>query len=70
MESIPESFASIPKRELRGVTRTVDGNVGRITLPSEFRKELGIATGDEVEIFLVTGGMFIRPKQSQYQKGD
>lgn len=35
-----------------GIVRQIDKN-GRITLPSEFRKELGVELEDDVEICLV-----------------
>ncbi len=35
-----------------GVTRQID-NTGRISLPSEFRKELDINFGEDVEISLI-----------------
>lgn len=37
-----------------GIVRQIDKN-GRITLPSEFRKELGVELEDDVEICLVMG---------------
>jgi AbrB family looped-hinge helix DNA binding protein len=57
----PKPFSEVSKDEIQGVKRFMDSNVGRVTLPKEYRDELGIATGDEVEIFLLTDGIFIRP---------
>jgi len=69
VKDVPKSFADIPKDTMRGVVRAVEGAVGRVTLPAEYRRELGIATGDDVEIFLMTDGMYIRKKQPDNEKG-
>ncbi len=45
--------------ETIGIKRKLD-NLGRVVLPIEFRKELGINERDEVEIFLVKDGIFIK----------
>lgn len=49
--------------ETIGVKRKIDP-LGRIVLPSEFRKELGVKEGEEVEMFLVRDGIFIRAKEN------
>lgn len=48
--------------ETMGVKRKIDP-LGRIVLPSEFRKELGLKEGQEVEMFLLPNGIFIRTKE-------
>lgn len=48
--------------ETMGVKRKIDP-LGRIVLPSEFRKELGIKEGEEVEMFLISDGIYIRAKE-------
>lgn len=45
--------------ETRGVVRKLDA-LGRVVLPIEFRKELGINVKDKVEIFLIKDGFYIR----------
>lgn len=45
--------------ETRGVVRRLDA-LGRVVLPIEFRKELGINVKDKVEIFLIKDGFYIR----------
>ena len=47
---------------VRGITRKTDG-LGRIVVPREYRKELGIENGDEVEIFLLESGVLIKKKE-------
>ena len=49
--------------ETMGVKRKIDP-LGRIVLPSEFRKELGIKEGEEVEMFLLGDGIYIRAKEN------
>lgn len=49
--------------ETMGVKRKIDP-LGRIVLPSEFRKELGIKEGEEVEMFLISDGIYIRAKEN------
>lgn len=48
--------------ETKGVKRKIDP-LGRIVLPSEFRKELGIKEGEEIEMFLISDGIYIRAKE-------
>lgn len=45
----------------KGLSRKVD-ELGRYTLPMEYRKSLKINTGDEVECFLLKGGIFLKKK--------
>lgn len=42
----------------KGVTRKLD-NLGRVTLPQEYRKTLGMKERQEVEIFLLESGIYI-----------
>ena len=58
-ENMPKSFSDISKRDMRGLIRAVD-NIGRMTIPCEYRQELGIGAYDEVEIFILTDGVYIR----------
>ena len=44
-----------PRKKYVGITRSIDP-VGRLVIPIEFRKELGIEVGEEVEIRLATIG--------------
>lgn len=44
----------------RGIVRRVD-DLGRIVIPKEMRKELGVADGDPVEMLMTDDGMFVRP---------
>ena len=44
-----------PRKKYIGINRKIDP-VGRITLPIEYREELGIECGEEVEIRLATIG--------------
>ena len=43
------------RKKYVGINRSIDP-VGRITLPVEFRNELGVSNGDDVEIRLATIG--------------
>ena len=45
--------------ETRGIVRKVDG-LGRIVIPIEFRKMLGIEINDPVEIFMIRDGLYIK----------
>ena len=54
------SFADIDKGELRGMIRRVDG-LGRILIPMEFRKELGLEKDVRIEIAVLDDGMLVRP---------
>ena len=45
--------------ETRGMVRKLD-DLGRVVLPIECRKEVGIKAKDKVEIFLIKDGFYIR----------
>lgn len=45
--------------EILGVTRKLDG-LGRIVLPNEYRKELGLNKFDMTMIYLLEEGIFIK----------
>lgn len=51
-----------------GISRKTDV-LGRIVIPIEFRKELGIAEEERpwLEMFLINGGIYIRPKKFKYK---
>lgn len=51
-----------------GVTRKSD-DLGRVVIPSEFRKELGLNDEENVwlEMFLINGGIYIRKKKFKYK---
>ena len=53
--------------ETIGLKRKLD-NLGRIVLPSEFRKELGIEDKDEVEIYLLENGFFLKTQKKELEK--
>ena len=44
--------------DTKGLVRRTD-DLGRIVIPSEYRKQLGIKEQDEVAIFLLEKGMYI-----------
>lgn len=50
--------------ETIGLKRKLD-NLGRIVLPSEFRKELGVGDKDEVEIYLLENGFFLKTQKKK-----
>ena len=54
--------------DTRGVSRKLD-ELGRATLPIEFRKELGLNEEEKpwVEMFLVNDGIYIRKKKFMYK---
>lgn len=54
--------------DTRGISRKLD-ELGRITLPIEFRKELGLNEDGKpwVEMFLVNDGIYIRKKKFMYK---
>lgn len=54
--------------DTRGVSRKLD-ELGRATLPMEFRKELGLNEEEKpwVEMFLVDDGIYIRKKKFKYK---
>lgn len=45
--------------ETKGIKRHFD-DLGRIVVPKEFRKELGIKDDTEGEMFLLSDGIFIK----------
>lgn len=49
--------------KISGIRRKID-KLGRIVLPSEYRKELGFGKGESLEIFFVVEGLLIRKPQS------
>lgn len=49
--------------ETVGFKRKLDP-LGRVVLPVEFRKEAGLKEGQEIEMFLVRDGIFIRAKEN------
>lgn len=54
--------------DTRGISRKLD-ELGRVTLPIEFRKELGLNEDGKpwVEMFLVNDGIYIRKKKFMYK---
>ena len=48
--------------ETKGVTRKID-DLGRITLPMEFRESLELKRKDKVEIYMLQDGFFIKKVQ-------
>lgn len=54
--------------DTRGISRKLD-ELGRITLPIEFRKELGLNEDEKpwAEMFLVNDGIYIRKKKFMYK---
>lgn len=49
--------------ETIGFKRKLDP-LGRVVLPVEFRKEAGLKEGQQIEMFLVPNGIFIRTKEN------
>ena len=52
----------------RGISRKLD-ELGRIVIPKEFRKEIGLNENEKTwaEMFLVDDGIFIRKKKFMYK---
>lgn len=46
--------------ENRGIVRRVD-DLGRIVIPKDMRRELGISDGDPMEMLMTDEGVLIRP---------
>lgn len=44
---------------VKGITRKLD-NMGRIVIPRELRKALGVEEGQQVEMVLVNGGVLVK----------
>ncbi|MCL1952289.1 MAG: AbrB/MazE/SpoVT family DNA-binding domain-containing protein [Oscillospiraceae bacterium] len=58
-----KSFADIRKDDLRGMVRRVD-NLGRILVPKEYRKELGLEEDNRIELAVLPDGLLVRPLRS------
>ena len=54
--------------DTKGLSRRMDV-LGRITIPMEFRKELGLNEEEKpwIEMFLVNDGIYIRKKKFKYK---
>ncbi|MBQ9298714.1 MAG: hypothetical protein IJ223_06830 [Clostridia bacterium] len=54
--------------DTKGISRKMD-DLGRIVIPSEFRKELNINEDENpwIEMFLVNDGVYIRKKKFLYK---
>lgn len=50
--------------ETIGLKRKIDP-LGRIVLPIEFRKELKMNVSDEVQMFLLKDGIFVKVKEGK-----
>lgn len=52
----------------RGISRKLD-ELGRIVIPKEFRKEIGLNENEKTwaEMFLVNDGIYIRKKKFKYK---
>lgn len=48
---------------MKGIERTLD-NLGRVVIPSEFRKELGIESNSKVIIMLSDGEIIIKGQKA------
>lgn len=49
--------------ETIGVKRKLDP-LGRIVIPKEFRDTINLKEGEEVEMFLISDGIYIRTKEN------
>ena len=47
------------EKRAKGITRNID-NLGRIVIPSEYRKSLDISDGDMIEILMVGNGLLLQ----------
>lgn len=45
--------------ETRGIKRKLD-NLGRIVIPKEFRESLKFSKNEELEVYLLQDGIFVR----------
>lgn len=54
--------------DTRGILRKMD-NLGRVTIPMKFRKELNINEDENpwIEMFLLNEGVYIRKKKFMYK---
>ena len=52
----------------RGISRKLD-ELGRIVIPKEFRKEIGLNEDEKTwaEMFLINDGIYIRKKKFMYK---
>ena len=48
--------------ETIGLKRKLDP-LGRVVIPKEFREEIGIKEGEQVEMFLIENGIFIKTRE-------
>jgi len=55
-----KSFADIKKTDLRGMVRRLD-SLGRILVPKEYRRELGLEKDSAIELIHLVDGLLIRP---------
>ena len=62
-----ENIVEINLGNTKGIIRHLD-NLGRVVLPKEFRKELNFNEEDEIEIFLLQDGLFMRKSKIQQHK--
>ncbi len=62
-----ENIVEINLGNTKGIIRHLD-NLGRVVLPKEFRKELNFNEEDEIEIFLLQDGLFMRKSKIQKNK--
>lgn len=62
-----ENIVEINLGNTKGIIRHLD-NLGRVVLPKEFRKELNFNEEDEIEIFLLQDGLFMRKSKIQKHK--
>lgn len=55
----------------KGISRKID-DLGRIVIPMEFRKELGISAEDRewLEMFLFEDGVFVKKKKFLYKEAE
>lgn len=54
-------MVEINKGNTRGIVRSID-ELGRVVLPMEFRKELGLKPKDPVRIYLLENGFYIEKR--------
>ena len=57
-----ENIVKINLGNTKGIIRHLD-NLGRVVLPKEFRKELNLNEEDEIELFLLKNGIYLKKKQ-------
>lgn len=54
---------------IQGIVRTVD-ELGRICLPREYRQQLGIKEGQELEIVIINDFLVIGKARTEERLGD